>query len=86
MGELRVWIEAPERRGLPREVQNLVIMTFAAKKGYRFTLLGAPAAAAIDKLDDEWELEAQALPDAGDYERAVQRAEAVFGVARRRCC
>ena len=79
--ELRVWIEAPERRGLPREVQNLVIMTFAAKKGYRFTLLGAPAAAAIDKLDDEWELEAQALPAAGDYERAVQRAEAVFGVA-----
>ena len=26
------------------------------------------------RLDDEWELEAQALPAAGDYERAVQRA------------
>ena len=81
VGELRAWIEAPERRGLPIDLQNLVIMAFAAQKGYRFTVLGTPAPAAIDKLDDQWELEAHALPTAADYERAVQRAESVFGVA-----
>ena len=80
VGDLRAWIEAPERRGLPHEVQNLVILMFAAQKGYRFTLHGTPATAAIERLGDEWEMEAQALPAVGDYQRAAQLAREVFGV------
>ena len=79
-GELRTWIEAPERRGLPRDVQNLVIITYAAQKGYRFTLHGTPTAVAIDKLDDRCELQEQALPAVHDYERALRLAGEVFHV------
>ena len=79
-GELRAWIEAPERRGLDRDVQNLVILTFALQKGLSFTLRGQPASAAIETLDDGLVLEAQALPDAGDWERATELSNAVFGI------
>ena len=78
--ELRGWIEAPERRGLDRDVQNLLILTFALQKGLRFTLYGRPASASIEKLDDALVLEAQALPDAQDWDRAVELANTVFGI------
>ena len=80
MRELRGWIEAPERRGLDRDVQNLLILTFALQKGLRFTLHGRPANASIEKLDDALVLEAQALPDAQDWDRAVELANTVFGI------
>ena len=79
--DLRAWIESPERRGLDREVQNLVILTYTLQKGLRFTLHGGPADAAIDRLDNGLELRDQALPDPGDWQRAVRLAGAVFGIA-----
>ena len=78
--ELRGWIEAPERRGLHRDVQNLLILTFALQKGLRLTLHGQPASASIERLDDALVLEAQALPDPKDWDRAVKLAKAVFGI------
>ena len=63
--ELRAWIEAPEQRGLHRDVQNLLILTFALQKGLRFTLHGRPVRASIENLDDALVLEAQAKPDGG---------------------
>ena len=79
-GALRTWIEAPERRGLERDVQNLLILTFALQKGLSFSLGGRPADATIEKLDDDLVLEAQALPDPSDWDRAVKLANAVFGI------
>ncbi len=81
VGMVRGWIEAPEQRGLPREVQNLVIGTFAAQNGCHFTLHGTPIAATIDRIDDACELRAQALPSLEEYDRAVQIARDVFGHA-----
>ena len=81
VGLVRGWIEAPERRGLPRDVQNLVIAAFAAQGGFHFTHRGRPLAAAVDKLDDACELRAQELPPAEEYERAAQRAKEVFDYA-----
>ena len=81
VGMVRGWIEAPERRGLPREVQNLVIAAFAAQTGRRFTGRGRAGAAAIERLDDACELQAQELPPAEEYERAAQRANDLFGHA-----
>lgn len=78
--ELRDRIEAPERRGLDRDVQNLLILVFALQKGLRFTQHGQPASVSIDKLDDRLVLETQALPDSGEWERAVDLANTVFGV------
>ncbi len=80
VAKLRAWIEAPERRGLDRDVQNLVILTFALQKGLRFSLGGRPADASIERLDDRLVLEAQALPDPSDWERAATLAQAVFGI------
>ena len=77
VGMVRGWIEAPEQRGLPRDVQNLVIAVFAAQGGFDFTYRGRPLTA-IDKLDDACELRAHELPPAEEYQRAVQRAEEVF--------
>ena len=79
-GVLRAWIEAPERRGLERDVQNLLILTFALQKGLSFSQGGRPADATIERLDDDLVLEAQALPDPSDWERAVKLANAVFGI------
>ena len=81
VGMVRGWIEAPERRGLPRDVQNLVIAAFAAQGGFLVTHRGQPLAAAVDKLDDACELREQELPAAEEYERAAQRAKEVFGYA-----
>ena len=81
VGMVRGWIEAPERRGLPRDVQNLVIAVFAALGGFHFVYRGRPLAGAIDKLDDACELRAHDLPSAEEYQRAVQRAGEVFDYA-----
>ena len=78
--ELRAWIEAPERRGLDRDVQNLLILTFALQKGLRFSLHGQPATPSIEKLGDSLVLVAQALPDAREWKRAVDLADTVFGI------
>ena len=82
--ELRAWIEAPERRGLDRDVQNLLILTFALQKALRFSLHGQPATPSIEKLDDSLVLVAQALPDAADWKDAITLAQTLFGKAERR--
>ncbi len=81
VADLRSWIEAPERRGLQREVQNLVIIAYALSKGLRFVLHGGPAQPSIERLDDALLLEEQALPSADHWARAVEVAGAVFGAA-----
>ena len=81
VGDLRLWIEEPERRGLPSDLQNLVIVTYALLKGYRFTLHGTPQAETIEKLDDRCALREQALPGADAYERARGMAHEVLGIS-----
>ena len=78
--DLRAWIEAPERRGLDRDVQNLLILVFAFQKGLRFTQHGQPASVSVDKIDDRLVLEPQALPDAREWKRAVDLGKKVFGI------
>ena len=50
---LRRWIEKPERRGLDREIQDLVIQTFALQTIRSFYLHGRPVGPQLDNLDDE---------------------------------
>lgn len=79
-GKLREWIDQPRPMGLPPELQNLVILTFAAQTNRRFVLNGGPFEPDLDKLPDEAELREQALPPAADWEVAVQRASRLFGL------
>ena len=81
VGTVRGWIEAPERRGLPRDVQNLVIAAYAAMADLYFSHRGRPVRATIERIDDAWELRAQDLPPAEEYQQAAQRAQELFGYA-----
>ncbi len=80
VAKLRRWIDTPAPMGLPLELQNLIILTFAATTNRRFVLRGGPAEPGIDSLSDELELREQALPDAGHWQIAVQRASGLFGL------
>jgi hypothetical protein len=78
---LRDWIDQPNAIGLTSEVQNLVVLAFAAQADRTLVRNGAPAPASIDRLDGEVELREQPLPDEGVWERARARAGSLFGLA-----
>lgn len=80
VGKLRQWIDTPAPMGLPLELQNLIILTFAAMTNRRFMMRGGPFEPSTDSLPDELELREQALPDAGHWQKAVQRAAGLFGL------
>ncbi len=80
VAKLRLWIDTPAPMGLPLELQNLIILTFAATTNRRFVMRGGPVEPSIDSLPDELELREQSLPDAGHWQTAVQRASGLFGL------
>jgi hypothetical protein len=77
---LRQWIEKPERRGLEREIQNLIVLTFALQTSRSFYLHGGPVAPQLENLDDEMELREQRLPSEATWAEAVKRAGAILGI------
>jgi hypothetical protein len=76
--DLRAWIDQPEPMGLPREVQNLVILSFALHSNLTFTLHGTPAQPQLEQLDNGLALHTQPLPSVAAWQEAVQRAEAIL--------
>lgn len=80
VAQLRRWIDMPTPMGLPLELQNLIILSFAALTNRRFILRGGPIEPTIDNLADELELREQSLPDAGHWATAVNRAASLFGL------
>ena len=67
--------------GLPREVENLVILSFALQSNLTFSLYGAPVQPQLEQLDNRLELRAQPLPSAAVWQEATQRAEAILGMS-----
>jgi hypothetical protein len=80
VAKLRQWIDTPAPMGLPIELQNLIILAFAASTNRRFTMRGGPHEPTIDSLPDELELKEQALPNTADWEAALVRASSLFGL------
>jgi len=80
VGQLRRWIDLPNPMGLPLELQNLIILSFAALTNRRFIQRGGPVEPTIDSLADELELREQSLPVADDWTKAVSRAASLFGL------
>lgn len=80
---VRDWIDQPRARGLTREAQNLVILTWALQADRSFHLYGSAAAVdvSIDRLQDELEIRTQQLPGEQTWATASQRAGALFGIA-----
>ena len=65
--------------GLPAELANLVIMTFAAQTNRSFRYRGGPAQPTLDSLPGELELIEQALPSETVWAQANHRMSALFG-------
>lgn len=80
--ELRAWIDDPRPMGLSRELQNLVLLVWAAATDRTFHDHGGPARTAVDSLADHFEVVAEELPDPAAWAEACARMERVFGVAR----
>lgn len=79
--DLREWIDRPQLRGLPEEIENLLILVFALQANRSFFRHGvAHEEASLDRLPGELELRAQPLPSAEEWEQAKQRAAALFGL------
>jgi hypothetical protein len=81
VADLRRWIDKPEERGLPREIQNLLILVYADQTNRSFVRYGGNYTPTLDDLPNELELQEQALPDLKDWEESVNRAADIFGHA-----
>jgi hypothetical protein len=77
---LRAWIDQPEAMGLRKDIQHLVIFSFALQNNLTFYLHGGPVEPALENLDDALELREQALPSDDVWQEAVQRAAVILGI------
>jgi hypothetical protein len=80
VGKLREWIDLPQAMGLPVEVQNLIILAFAEQTNRTFFLKGGPYQPTLDNVLDELELREQTLPPKEDWDKALSRTGALFGL------
>ncbi|MEZ6036550.1 MAG: phage resistance protein [Planctomycetota bacterium] len=81
VNRLRAWTDKPEARGLPTDVQNLLILTYAELTNRRFFQHGGGVSVTMDtRLDDALELREQPLPSEAQWQQALERAHKVFGV------
>src|SRR5262249_3920231 len=80
VARLRQWLDEPRPMGLLPELQNLVILAFAAQADRTLVRNGAPASGSLDRIDDTIELREQALPSEDVWARARERASALFGL------
>lgn len=81
VADLRRWTDQPDERGLPREVQNLLILAYADQTNRSFVRYGSNYTPGLDDLPNELELQEQALPDLKDWNEAVARVADLFGHA-----
>ena len=80
VGKLRKWIDEPENMGLPKILQDLLILTYAEQTNRVFKLHGGPVHADIDALEDNMTLEEVSLPSEANWKVASERAKAIFGI------
>jgi hypothetical protein len=79
VGKLRAWLDEPRRMGLPRDLQDLIILVYAAQSNRSFRDTFGPADPGIGRLRDEWKLEPQELPSQEIWDEARERASTLFG-------
>jgi hypothetical protein len=77
---LRAWFDEPEAMGLPRDIQNLVLLSFAWQSNLSFSLHGTPVEPRLESINDDLELREQALPSAAAWQEATRRVEVILGL------
>lgn len=80
VGDVRQSIEEPHALGLPRDVQSLIVLVYAAQTGRSFRLHGGPVLPTVDRLDDGLELVTIDLPSERSWRLAADRAGAILGL------
>lgn len=78
--QLRDWMDLPQPMGLPAEVQNLIILAYAAQTNRRFFRQGGPVEPTIESMQDDLELREQTLPGQEHWQLAISRAGRLFGL------
>src|SRR6185437_8051168 len=81
VADLRQYMDQPDERGLPREIQNLLILVYADQTNRSFVRSGTNYTPGLDDLPNELELQEQTLPDVKDWEEAVSRVADIMGHA-----
>jgi hypothetical protein len=79
--QLREWIDQPKAMGLSKELQNLVLLTYADQTGCSFFLHTNPKDVTLKDIPGDCELREQKLPDETVWTVARQRADDIFGVS-----
>ena len=80
VAKLRRWLDQPQAMGLPTEVANLIVLVFAGQTNRSFLLNQGPFQPSLDNLPGALELREQTLPMSEDWDLAVARAGALFGL------
>ena len=80
VSQLRGWMDLPRPTGLPKPVQNLVILVFAEQTNRGFYLHSAPTEATLTTMPDQMELKTWVGPPEEKWKLAVQRAGSIFGL------
>jgi hypothetical protein len=79
VADLRRWTDQPDERGLPKEVQNLLILVYADQTNRSFVRYGSNYTPSLDDMPDELELKQETLPDLKDWNEARTRVAEIFG-------
>lgn len=81
VSQLREWIDQPKPMGLSKELQNLVILTYAEQTGRSFFRHNNPIDVTLKDIPSDCDLREQKLPDEALWASARQRAYDIFGVS-----
>jgi hypothetical protein len=81
VAQLRGWLDEPRAMGLQPDVQNLIVLAFAAQADRTLVRHGTPAPASLERIDGDVELHEQPLPDEATWTTARECAGALFGLA-----
>lgn len=79
--QLQQWIDEPKPMGLPKEIQNLLILTYAEQTCQTFYRHGGSFQPTLKDVPSDCELREQKLPDESQWNLAVQRAASIFNIS-----
>ena len=79
VADLKRWMDQPEERGLPQEIQHLLIQVYADQTNRSFIRHGVSYVPTLDDMPRDLELVEQHLPDITDWETALLRVSEIFG-------
>ena len=77
VADMKTWMGTD--RGLPREIENLLIMVYAEQTNRAFVRFGGNYIPKLDDMPAELELRQEELPDEADWQEARKRMADLFG-------